>query len=168
MARIGANLADVKDNEMNQDRSWTVYPDGWYRAMGKENAYKATAAGNGMCLHLTHILLDPQYSGKSIRDFLTLEHPKPETVHIAKVRLKELAAAVGHPTPNHVEDADELMGKPFMMRLYSEQAREAKYGDRNGMANKLGEYKTCDGVGASHAPPADNDPPPPSGDDIPF
>jgi len=168
MARIGANLADVSDDEMNQDRSWTVLPDGWYRMIGKENVYKPTNAGDGMCLHLTHVFLDGPRQSKEHRDFLTLENPSLDTVRIAKTRLKELARAVGHPTPNRIEDADELMGKPFMARIYSEKSKDPKYGDKNGMQNRIGEYKTCEANGASvdqPAPQASNDAQP---SDLPF
>ena len=164
MPRIGANLAEVQDDELNTNRSWHVLPDGWYRAMLKESHYKPTGAGDGMCLHLHNVLLD--HDGKELRDFLTLEHPKQKTVHIAKTRLKELAIAVGHPTPNNVEDSDELMGKPYMIRLYSSKASDPKYGDRNGMQNSVGEYKACEG--AAPAAEKGNDPPPPSYDEIPF
>jgi len=170
MPRINANLSSVTDEDMEQKGGWSVFPDGDYRAMLKSTDYKPTNAGDGMCLHLSLMLLDEK--GKEIRDYLTLEHPNPTVVKIAKARLKQLAIAVGHETPNNVEDSDSLLGAPFLVRLYSEVASNPKYGDKDGLQNKIGGYKGVEGQRES-GPRSVNPPPEHVGggaadNDIPF
>jgi hypothetical protein len=179
MAKLGSggDLSGVRDDDMYREGGWKAMEPGWYRFVCKESAYKSTSRGDGMCLHLHHICLDPQYHGQEKRDFLTLEHPNPETVRIAKAKLKELAVAVGHPTPDAVTDSDELLRLPFMAQVYVEKAPDPKYGDIDGNQNKIGGYRSCQdpkfangGKATAPAPEASgsDEPPPPGDGDIPF
>lgn len=176
MAQLGTGgeLQSVKEEDMNRDGSWKAMPEGWYRFVLKDSEYKATSAGDGKCLHLTMICLDSQFQGQEKRDFLTLQHPKQETVQIAKARLKELAVAVGHPTPNQVTDSAQLHNIPFMARLYTQKARDPKYGDADGLQNKIGEYLACDdprvagGNGRSTSEQSSAPALGPDGNEIPF
>jgi len=183
MARLGTGgaLQGVKEEEMHRGGGVREsMPPDWYRFVCKATTYKPTREGNAMCLHLTHVCLTQSYHGRELRDFLVLEHPKAETVQIAKARLKELAIAVGHPNPNRVQDSAELHNIAFMARLYTQAAKDPKYGDRNGLENRIGEYRACsdpffkNGAGATAesdglpAPTEEDAPPPPDDDGIPF
>lgn len=144
MPRIGQDLSGVKDEDMNRDGGgqWFVKADGWYRAMYQTSTWQSTKAGNGMVLGLEGMFLNPPDTGDKLLDFLTLQHPNAKTVEIARVRLKELAISIGHPTPDYVENSEDLHRKPFMVRLYSEASDNPKYGDANGMQQRIGGYKS--------------------------
>jgi hypothetical protein len=180
MPRISQDLSGVKDEDMNRDGGgqWYVKADGWYRAMYQASTWKPTKAGNGMVLGLDGMFLDPPDTGDKLLDFLTLQHPNATTVEIARVRLKELAIATGHPTPDYVENSDDLHRKTFMVRLYSEASDNPKYGDANGMQQCIGGYKSEaawkaeNGDDPAPAPPQSNsgqqEEPAHAAEDIPF
>jgi len=166
MPRIEQDLSEVKGEDMNRDGRWAVKPDGWYRAVYQASTYQPTRKGDGMVLSLEGVFLEPGHEGDKLFDNLTLQHPKAKVVEIARVRLKELAIATGHPTPDYVENSDDLHNRPFMVRLYSQKADDPKYGDINGLQQRIGEYKSVEAWQAGDsdkvAPPAQ--PPPSSGE----
>lgn len=179
MPRINQDLSSVKEEEMNRDRGvWEVKPDGWYRAVYQASTYKPTQSGNGMVLVLEGVFLDPPHTDDKLFDSLTLEHPNPKTTQISRIRLKELAIATGHPTPDYVSKSEDLEGKAFMVRLYSQRTSDPKYGDINGMQQRIGEYKSRAAWEADQAEEATNarvtsssqsgEPPPWTDEEIPF
>ncbi len=177
MARINADLSEVKDEEMGGGGGWSAWEQGDYRFMVEASEYNQTKAGNGMCLKLELVCLDPDYSGDKQWVYLTLEHPNPDTVRIAKAKLKELALAVGHPTPDTVVDSDDLHGIPFLGYVTKKLAKpdRAKYADKDGYENEVVGFKRADDGTAQvsspsqDAPPASGGAPPVDpGDDIPF
>ena len=143
--RLGQDLSDITDEELGQTGAWKAWPAAWYRMMIDNTDYLPTKAGDGKCLHLTLLCLDQgPYFNKTMRDFLTLEHPNDDTRKIARVVLKQIAIAVGFSDPNNVEDSDQLVGKAMMVRVYVQKARDEKYGDADGNQNQIGEYMHVD------------------------
>lgn len=186
MAMINARLDQVKEEDMNrQGGGWTVKPDGWYRVLIQESSFKYNEKGTGS-LFLKHIHLDPPYESSAEHEYLSIECPssdKAQTISLAK--LKEIAVAVGHPTPDIVVDSDALHGIPFMIRLYSERDERNKYADANGMVQRIGGHMGIAAWRQEHGGQAATNPPirpdqvpyggrpkvdvPPVGDDdIPF
>jgi hypothetical protein len=153
MARINADLSGVTDEQMEGGGMWTVKGAGLYRMIVQETDYKPTRAGTGHCLHVKLGHLQPEHAGDWEMAFLTLEHPNPQTVEIARAQLKSLAIAVGHPNPDHVEDSEELHGVPIMVNLGVEAAGDPKYGDRDGLQNTVKGFEPVDGAESQRQEP---------------
>lgn len=178
MAKLGGggDCTGVTEDDMNSGGGgWEAMPAGWYRFMVESSEYKPTNAGNGMCLHLSLRCLDQEHLSAEKRDFLTLEHPNADTTRIARAKLKQLAIAVDHPTPDLVGDSSDLHNKPVMVKLGVEKAKDPQYGDRNGMQNRVFAYKSIAdyraenaGSGKPSAPRQATAPAAPVDGDIPF
>ncbi len=171
MPRIDQNLSDVKEEDMNRDGSWSALKPGDYPFMVTETDYKQNGKRNGNTLWIKVQCIDPQHPSAKWTEFLAIDNPSPEAVRIARAKLKQLAIAVGHPNPDFVEYSEDLHSIAFMATVTIEPANEAKYGDRNGMQNRIGAYKPMNGGGVpvpAQRTRSHDEPPPHNDNDIPF
>jgi hypothetical protein len=169
MPRINQNLRDVKDDDMQGGGGWKALPEGNYRMMVSETEYKSTKNGSGMVLWIRVQCVEPEHSRSKWTEFLTIEHANPETVRIARAKLKSLAIAVGHPDPDFVEYSEDLHNTPFLASVAQEAASDPKYGDVNGMQNRIAAYMPIPGSAPRAARAASDDEPPPLTDaEIPW
>jgi hypothetical protein len=146
MPKINQRLDDVKDEDMQGGGGWHALEDGDYPFMVTASEYKPTGNGKGMCLHLSVQCMDPRYQRSRWREFLTLEHPNAQTVTIARAQLKQLAIAIGHPNPDFVEYSEDLHNKIFTAYVIARPADDPKYGDVDGLQNRIAGYKPRDGA----------------------
>ena len=170
MPRIGAALSDVKDDDMPRG-SWVALESGKYPFMITSSEYRRTKVGDGMCLHLHLQCIHPSHSRVQLRDFLTLEHRVPDTVRIAKGRLKQIALACKVKNPDFVENSEELHNIPFLASVSKEEAQDPKYGDVDGYENRIAKYEPTDGNGPMTEPlPEQSSPhePTQAAGDLPF
>lgn len=140
MAKLGraGSTHDVDRSEMNQKRRGALMlEDGWYRAAIEEDEGKTYDWGFG--LNLTFKILDGHFANYRIFDFLCLEHTKEKAQKIARVRLRELAEAAGHPTPDQVDDTAVMYGKPVMVRVFRDHD-DSKFAEGDGKRPRVGEY----------------------------
>lgn len=167
MPRLNQDLSDVKDEEMAERGPWRAIPDGEYVAEITKSDYKQTQARNGMVLKLEWEILEDAQRGKRLFDALTLQHPNDDTVRIARAKLKQLAIACNHPTPDFVGDSEELHGIPVLLKVTRERAKNAQFGDADGMQNRIIAYRPVSGSPAPRAKSAE-EPPPLTDEEIPF
>lgn len=169
MARLnqGGVLSGVKDEDMHKGGGVREsMPKGWYRVVVKDSAYKPCNGGMGLHLFLT--CLQAPYHGRDLYDFGVLEHTSAQAVQIAKAKLKELAIAVGHPNPNRVMDSSELHNIPVFAYVSTQAANDPKYGDSQGLQNRITEYRSKDDpevaakLNGSGAAAGSDEPPTPS------
>ena len=155
MARINQDLSDVTKEDMEHTGGkWRALEAGDYRFMLTDSHYKDTRAGDGGCLHLFVQCIEPEFARSKWREFLTLEHPNETTVQIAKAKLKQLAIAVEHPTPDYVKESSDLHNIPFIASVVRETADDPKYGDADGWVNKIIAYKPIQEAPKRQAAPA--------------
>lgn len=134
MPRIGQNLKDVTEEDMERKR-WAAVPTGDYIGHIIESDYKPTRNQDGMVLKLIVELLDERHKGRKIYTYLTLEHPKSDTVKIAKAALKSCAIACGHSSPDFVENSEDLHRRPMLVSV--KRVQDATYGDEDGWKNEI-------------------------------
>lgn len=151
MARISLDLSDVNDDELGSSGAWSAWEQGEYRMMVIQSEVKDTKAGNGKFLNLKLVCLDGEHEGDHKFDILMLEHPSDVATRIGRARLKELALAVGHPTPDRIEDSEELHGIAVNVFITKKPAKDAAYADREGFENKVTGYK-MDGARGNPTP----------------
>ncbi len=163
MPEINQNLADVKDEDMDERSGWRAIPSGEYRFVCESSVYKPTSNGTGHVLGLKWVCAEPDSSGTKLFDYLTLVHPNADTVRIAKARLKMIALAVRHPTPDFVQRSEELHGIPVIIKVEKRKAPNPRYADAEGFENAILSYKSP--VAAAAQAPAQPTRP---ADDIPF
>jgi len=138
MALVNQDLSDVRVGG-----SSATVPEGTYRAVISGDDYRATAAGNGRCLHVYLTIITGEYQGHELRDFLTLEHPNAQTVRIARESLKRIAVATGHPTPDHVEDTEAFWDTPINVTVSRVKA-SGDFGDDDGFENRVKKYEAAE------------------------
>lgn len=135
--KLGIDLSEANVS----DAGFNSIPAGDYTAGLVDAVYKDTNAGDGKCLHLKFLISEGEFSGRQLMSYLTLEHPNEKTVRIAKARLKQLASAVGHPNPDHVEDTDELVG-PVILQVIQQKSDD--FGMADGFKNEIKSFKSKD------------------------
>lgn len=140
MSYLGAigDTSEVRDEDMNQKRSGKPIEPGWYRIALEKDEVKHADWGIGLNMEL--VILDGEFEGRKLFEFLCLEHrTSEEAQRIARVKLRELATAAGHKTPDNVEDTDALMGRPVMAEVY--RAKESsKYAEADGKKPRIGQF----------------------------
>ena len=168
--RIDADLSSVTEDDMSGGGGggdFMSIPTGEYPFIVTKSTYKTNNKGNGMVLGLQQQCLDPAIGKRVLFDHLSLANPSAEAVRIANARLKQLAIAVGHPTPDRVENSDDLHNKPYIARVVRQRADKdrLKYADEDGYENSITGYKAIDDgsrTPASDEPPPSREPIPPS------
>jgi hypothetical protein len=166
MAMLNADLRDVSDDDM-RERGYRCFDPGEYLFHVIESDYRQTKSKDGMVLRLVWDCMEPGRRGK-LFDWLTLEHPNEMTVKIARAKLKEIALATGHPTPDFIRASEELHHKPCLLKLKKVKAGKG-YGDDEGYQNEILAYNAPDSARApAGRSDGRQDPPPIGDDDIPF
>lgn len=139
MPYIGQNLNDVSENDLRG--GFSVIPDGEYRFVVTASDYRKNKNGTGHNLELSVQCMDPAHRTAKWREWLSLDNPSVDATRIARAKLKQLAIAVGLRDPNRVEDSSELHMKPFIAVVKAEPANNPKYGDVNGLQNRIVAFK---------------------------
>ena len=170
MARINCDLGDVDPKDGTTKGGWRALEEGDYEFMVTESDYRRTRAGDGWLLELKLQCLDERHPKARLREYLTIDHPNPDAVRINKARLAQIGIACNVRDPKRITDSEELHNRPFIASVLKVPARDAKYGDVDGMQNEIAEFKPKRGSQRSApAEPRDAyEPPPHTDDDIPF
>lgn len=144
MAYIGqlGNTSEVSDDELNKKRTGKPLEAGWYRVALEKDEAKVADWGTGLSMEF--VVLSGDFEGRKLFDFLCIEHRKSEQAqHIARVRLRELATAAGHQTPDNVEETEDLYGRPVMAQVY--RAKDTSdYADEDGKKARIGQFLSVD------------------------
>ena len=148
-------------------------PTGEYPFIVEKSTYKPNKKNNGMVLGLRQQCLDPAIGKRVLFDNFNLENPSEDAVQIAKASLKQLALAIGHPTPDSVTNSEDLHGKPYIARVVKRRAKESRleWADSEGYENAITAYKSIhSGTAAQPAASSSEKPPLPSvaPGDVPF
>ena len=142
MTYLGAtgDTSEVSEHELNKGGG--QYPDlpaGWYQVALLSDKVDQKSWGLGLSLQFQ--VDEGDFESERVSDYLCIVHnTSSEAQHIARVRLRELANAAGHPTPENVEDTEPLMGVPLMARIYRPRAKDPKYAAADGTETRVGEY----------------------------
>jgi len=165
--RIDADLSGVTEEDMSGGGGggeFMAIPTGEYLFIVTKSTYKPNKKNSGMVLGLQQQCLDPAIGKRVLFDHLSIQNPSEDATRIALARLKQLALAVGHPTPDRVDNSDDLHDKPYIARVVRQKSH-SKWADPEGYENVITEYKALDsGTGS----PAREEPPPPSDRGVPF
>lgn len=92
-----------------------TYPPGEYAVeVVDELADQQLRNGDGTALVLVYQILDGEFQGQRIRDWLLLGHEGVNVKELAQRKLKAICAAVGTPV---ISDTRELFHRPFALTL---------------------------------------------------
>jgi len=167
--QINADTSSVTEEDMSGGGGdYMSIETGEYPFIVVKSTYKPNNKNNGWVLGLQQQCLDPAIGKRVLFDHLNLVNPSEDAVKISLARLKQLALAVGHPTPDRIESSEDLHGKPYILRVVKRRAKpdRVQYADSEGFENVIAEYKPFSTPAAT--PPADAPPSRPSDDDVPF
>ncbi|PJK01479.1 hypothetical protein CO615_04160 [Lysobacteraceae bacterium NML75-0749] len=111
MAFLGQsyNLAAI-----DPQRDFGAIPSGEYLVMIVDSDMKATKAGTGQYLELTHEILEGPYKGQKLWARLNLINPNQQAVSIAQSQLSAIGHAINVLNPS---DSQELHNRPMIARV---------------------------------------------------
>lgn len=107
------------DPNVEESGSFTVVPDGHYKAVVAGDKMYQTKDKKGTILELTIQIVDGQYSGTTILDRLNILNPSDMAQKIAQGTLKRICNAVKAPYPP--QNTDAILGKPMMVKIGVEE-----------------------------------------------
>lgn len=126
--RVNFNVAETKPYQ----GGYQVFPAGIYQVQIVKEEERDLKSGNGRALVFDYQILQGEYKGGTVKDFLNLNHTSEKARQIAEARLVAIARAVGL---ENFFDTQELFGRPFAVRLGVDK-------DFNGNdRNTIDEYK---------------------------
>ena len=126
--RINFNVAETKPYQ----GGYQVYPAGVYQVQIVKEEERELKSGNGRALVFDYAIIEGDFKGGTIKDFLNLNHTSEKARQIAEARLVAIANACGLA---NFYDTQELFGRPFAVRLGLDK-------DLNGNdRNTIDEYK---------------------------
>lgn len=109
-----------------------IFPAGVYQVQIVNEEERDLKSGNGRGLVFEYEILQGEYKGGRVKDFLNLQHNSEKARAIAEARLVAIARAVG---VENFYDTQELFRLPFAIRLGVDK-------DLNGNdRNSVDEYK---------------------------
>jgi hypothetical protein len=124
------NGFDANDHKSREE--CRTIPAADYLAAIVEHVWKQAKSGKGRLLELTLEILDGEYKGRKIRDWLNLEHSDQTTVAIAKQALSEICRATNIMRPL---DAQQFHRIPIGVTVAC-----AKSKDTDEINNKIKKY----------------------------
>jgi len=107
------NLSGVGLNPNVEENTgaFTVLPAGKYKACLVADELRDNSAGNGKILVVKVQIIDGQFSGEVLTDYINIINPNPTAQTIGQGTLKRICNMCGIPYPPH--DTAGLMGKPL-------------------------------------------------------
>lgn len=127
-------MANLSFNSAGKDSGgdFEPLPVGDYNAMIIETDVRPNKKGTGQYLLVVSHILDEEYAGRRVYDYINIDHPNDKVVAIAERTLAELCNAVG---VLEFEDTQELHDIPMVVRLKVEAGNE-----QFGPSNKVKKY----------------------------
>ena len=122
MAKLGLDLSTVKVQQPSTG-SFGIVPSGTYTVVVGSAEVKDTK--NGSALVLGYYIIDGEYEGKMIKDFLNIVNPSEKTVQIAMERIATVSWATNI-GGSKLENTEDLLNKtPFEIAV--EQVDDGEY-----------------------------------------
>ena len=109
-----ADLNNFNANEVDPSTTFDPIAAGKYVAVITESEMKATKDGKGSYLELVFTVVEGEHKERKVWDRLCLNHPKAETVKIARSNLSAICRAVGVMQPR---DSLELHNIPLQITV---------------------------------------------------
>ncbi len=109
MAQLNFNA-----NEVEPRMGFEVIPAGKYNAVIYESEILPARSGVGQYLKLGFVIIDGEYQNRKLWTRLTLDHPNPNAVRMAKANLSAICRAVG---VMQMTDTTELHNRPLVITI---------------------------------------------------
>lgn len=123
MAKLNLSLADVK--LQTGGTGFAIVPSGTYKVCVGSAEIKDTKSGSA--LQLGYKIVDGEYEGKLIKDFLNIINPSEDAQRISQERLATVAWATNAPMKKGVlEDTDDLLDKE-VFEVVLDQVDDGEY-----------------------------------------
>ena len=106
--------------------NFSLLPDGWYAAEIEESELRPAKSG-GNYLSLRFVISEGNYKNRKLFENLNIEHDNEVVVEIAMGTLATIIQSCGL---TKIEDTDQLHGKPMMIKVGTEPAKDG-YDARN-------------------------------------
>jgi len=135
-------MADLSGVSLNPDvpesGSFTVVPEGNYKAVIAGDKIYPTKDGKGRILELTVQIVEGPHAGTTIVDRLNIINASQQAQNIAQGTLKRICNILSIPFP--VQNTSVLFGKPLMVKVVVEKFESNKEVGKMLDSNKIKNY----------------------------
>jgi len=119
---------DPSSVEKREGGDFTLIPAGNYLAQVVESDIRPLKSGNGQALVLVFQIIDGEFNGRKVWNWLSVRHTNPEAERIAQQSLRELCDALG---VVRMQDTGELHHKPVTIRVKIREDKSGQYAPQN-------------------------------------
>jgi len=150
-----ANLTGIgiDSNVEEANGEFTVLPAGTYKACIVGDELKDNKAGTGKVLLLKLQIIDGQFAGTVIKDYLNITNPNQTTQIIGQGTLKRICNICSVQFPPN--DTAGLMGKPMSVKVRVEEFTSDRTGKKLN-SNKITNYDKFEQVPTQSQPQTQN------------
>jgi len=143
-------MADLSNINLNKDvaetGSFSVVPEGTYKAVIAGDKLVATKDQKGRILELTVQIIDGPHTGSTVKDRLNISNASQQAQNIAQGTLKRICNVLKVAYPPQTTDA--LLGKPMLVTVGIEGFTSNKTGNPL-KSNKIKNYAPIPQVAAT-------------------
>jgi len=132
--------------EVEPSSTFQPLPAGWYKCVITEAVEGINKAGTGSYLKLSIEVIDGDYTGRNVFDYLNLKHDKDVVVQIAQQALSQICRAINVNSP---KDSAELCDKPLMVKMAVTPANNGYEASNNAKG-----YEAVSGGASAQAAPS--------------
>ena len=144
-----ANLNGFDASTVEPAGDFSPIPEGIYTCGVVESSMEPNKAGTGSYLKMKIEVLEGEEKGRSVFEFLNLDHPNEKAVNIAKATLSSICRATGVMQP---KDSMDLHDIPFDCKIVVTKGKDKEGNDR--MNNNIKKYATQGSLSAGDSAPA--------------
>jgi hypothetical protein len=126
---MSMEFPETFDPDTQEGNSWDLLPDGEYVAQAIEAKVAQPQSGDGYGLTLTWRILEGDYEGRQIWQYITYLHSSEQAQSIGRKTIKDLCVAFG--VNEHIENAEVFLFKPARIRVGIERDKNGVYDDKN-------------------------------------
>ena len=125
MAGLNLSLKGVEVEKPKSTNSYWLVPEGRYKVVVGKTEVKETKTG-GAAVVLGYKILEGEFEGKLIKDFVNVKNANPKAEEIGQQRLATVAYATGF-DKDSIADSDDLLNlQPFEVYVSVEDDGEFK------------------------------------------
>lgn len=152
---LGCNLGDVDES------AFEAFPAGKYPLQAVQLELKSTKSANGQMVAAEFEVLEGPFKSRKVFEYLTFQHPNPDTVRIALQKIKQWVKACGYTGNERLTWGllRSLEGRPFLGQVSVEEDQTGRFPPSNRIRQFLPLGNTAPAAPAQAQAPVSAPPP---------
>lgn len=119
------------DSGQEESVSFDVLPPGWYRALVDSIEECETSSGTGKYVKVEMQVTEEPYSGRKLFFNFNMQNESEKAQKIGRGQFKAFAEAGDVPVLRSVDDLQNFVGRPMVVKVKIRKDKSGQYNDQN-------------------------------------